>query len=554
MKRDLDKFKYSYFDFLIIGGGITGATIAWDASLRGYKVALVEKDDFGHATSMATSKLIHGGLRYLANFEFSLVRESLQERHFLTNIIQHLVRPLPFLFPVYSNISTPRWLIGIGLRLYDLLSFGKSMVKEESQKLPNHKWYSKKKALELEPNLSSDKLKGAFLYYDVQNIHPERMNIDFISSAVSKGAVAANHLEMTRLLIDEIKGRKEVKGARVRDRLNNDSEFMIQAKTILNCSGPWGNLILDKMRKKKESTLLLSKGIHILIPRKQNKHAIFIETKDNVHFFVIPWLSYTLLGTTDTHYEGSPDDLKVTSKEVEDFLRTVNQHYSIKLEKEDILHAYAGIRPLILDPSSGDPKNTYTTSRKHELIDHKKDGLHRLVSVMGGKYTTSRALAQAVVNYVQQTYKLGNFSCHSHTTPLKSADYKHSVAEYKKMLHRKWGNLFSVELINHLFEYYGTNCNKVLEIAKKSKDLKENIDPSSPRIKAEIHYAIEHESAYTLSDFLYRRCGWGNEGLKNIKILNNIADEMGKLLGWYSSQKRKEIKDYLNKQEIMNTA
>ena len=559
MERELDKFKYSYFDILIIGGGITGAAIAWDASLRGYKVALIEKDDFGHGTSMATSKLIHGGLRYLANFEFGLVRESLQERYFLSNNIRHLVKPLPFLFPVYDEISTSRWLIKMGLKLYDFLSSSKIIVGNGLQKLPAHKWYSRKKVLELEPKLPDQGLKGAFLYYDVQNIHPERMNIDFISSAVSKGAVVANYLEMTELVTDKIGGKEEVRGVKVVDKLTytpqgkKGIEFMIQAKVVLNCSGPWANLVLNKLIKKKgRDTLLLSKGIHILIPRSQNDHAIFIETKNKVHFFVLPWLNYTLLGTTDTNYQGSPDELCVTSEDIENFISIVQRHYSINIEKEDILYAYAGIRPLILDKASFGSGNTYGISRRHEIIDHDKDGLNSLVSVLGGKYTTSRALAEKTVNYIQKKYELGNFLCHSRTTPLRSANYSSGAAKYKQNLLTKWGKLFSKELIDHLFEYYGMNCKKILLIAGKSDNLKEYIDSSNLRIKAEIHYAIKHESTYTLSDFLYRRCGWGNEGLKNIRILNIIADEMGGLLGWSTFKKQQEIKNYLDKQKIIN--
>ena len=555
MKRTLDKFKYSYFDILIIGGGITGAAIAWDASLRGYKVALVEKDDFGHATSMATSKLIHGGLRYLANFEIGLVRESLQERYFLSNNVQHLLRPLPFLFPIYNDISTSRWLIKAGLKLYDFLSIDKVIAGNGFQKLPHHKWYSREKVLELEPNLPAQGLKGAFLYYDVQNIHPERMNIDFISSAVSKGAVVANYLEMTELVINKIKGKKEVKGIKVVDRLGKGIEFIIQAKVILNCSGPWANLILNKIIKKKErDTLLLSKGIHILIPRRQNDHAIFIETKNKAHFFVLPWLNYTLLGTTDTNYQGSPDDLCVTSGDIENFLSMAQGYYSTDIEKEDILYAYAGIRPLIFDKASLGSGNTYGVSRRHEIIDHDEDGLDSLVSVLGGKYTTSRALAEKTVNYIQKKYVLGNFLCRSRSTPLKSANYSSSVMECKQNLIKKWGKGFSAELIGHLFEYYGMNCNKILFMAEKSENLKECIDPSNPRIKAEIHYAVHYESAYTLSDFLYRRCGWGNEGLKNIRVLNVVADEMGELLQWSALKKQQEIRNYLDRQKIITKA
>ena len=206
MKRNIQDFKSTHFDVLIIGGGITGSCLAFDFASRGYKVALIEKNDYGWATSMATSKMLHGGLRYLAQLDISVVRESLIERQRLTQLAPHQAFPLPFLFPIYEDTPTKKWMLHIGISLYDLLHWSAPVGKDKSKTFPNYKWYSKEEILKLEPNLNPHRLQGGFVYYDAQNLHPERMNIDFIKSAESYGSVVANYVKADSFIQENYNG------------------------------------------------------------------------------------------------------------------------------------------------------------------------------------------------------------------------------------------------------------------------------------------------------------------------------------------------------------
>ena len=357
--------------------------IAWDASLRGYSVALVEKNDFGHATSMATSKLIHGGLRYLKNMDFTLVRESLRERRYLSDMIPHQVRPLPFLLPVYKRNFLSRYYLAVGFALYDLLSFDKNKVKDDSKKLENHKWLSAKEALKKEPRLFKKGLLGAFHYYDLQNIHPERMNIDFLASAEAHGAIVANHLEVVELLYNKVQNKKRINGVRVKDKMDNSSPFTVSSKMVVNCSGPWINQVLSKIKINVVRKFVFSKGIHLLMPKRQGNQAIFMKTKNNQHLLILPWLGYTLLGTTDTVYQGSPDALMVSKEDMEGLIKRVNEYYPANYKQEEVIHAYTGLR-VLTNTSQHSHQKTYKASRKPKIINHTPEGVSGLISVVGG--------------------------------------------------------------------------------------------------------------------------------------------------------------------------
>ena len=551
MERNITALKSVHFDILVIGGGITGATIAFDAALRGYRVALIEKHDFGWATSMATSKMLHGGLRYLAQFDIEVVKESLVERHRLTELAPHQAFPLPFLFPIYKDTPTPKWMLQIGLTLYDFLHLSAPTPKDKSKYFPKYVWHNKEKTLELEPNLDPNNLKGSFVYYDAQNLHPERMNIDFVKSAVAYGAVVANYVQAEDFLTNNYNNKNTVTGVQAVDLITNES-FKIVSKTCINAAGPWGFEILNKLYpiEKSNRTLIKSKGIHLIFPKKQGDYALTFNTRDDKHFFVLPWLNYTLIGTTDSVFDDSPDNVYITEEEVVKLINLVNEYYPVQFSYDELLHAYAGIRPLV---AKGNTKNSYNVSRKHEILDHDVEhNIENIVSVFGGKYTTSRALAEDTVNFLQNKYKLGSVPCKTKKTTLKSGNFKIFYSDYIKKECMVLENIYPIELIKHLIEYYGTDYKEILRYVEDNKNLLEPIDKSNIRIKAEINYAIDHELAYTLSDFLYRRCGWGNEGLKDKRILKNIATYMGKFFDWTKEDITEQITNYLEKQDIVS--
>jgi glycerol-3-phosphate dehydrogenase len=395
MRRDPTRLADETFDLLIIGGGVTGACIARDAALRGMKVALVEKNDFAHATSAHNSKLIHGGLRYLRNLEFRLVRESLRERRIWQRIAPHLVRPLPFLIPLYKSGWASRTSLGAGLSLYDLLSFDRGWLDDPDQRLPGHSWLNAKAALEREPALEGDGFDGAYCYYDAQMYAPERLALECLVSASMHDAVLVNHMEAERLLIRD----SRVEGASVADKFS-DARFDVRAKQTILAAGPWSDIFLERALEKPAShKLLRSKGIHLIVKAMTKTDALAVAAKHG-HFFVLPWRGHSLLGTTDTEFSLPPDRVGVSESDIADFLDYINAHLpSANLTRSDVEFFYAGLRPLVDEGSS----DTYGASRRAELVDHgKEDGIAALFSAVGGKWTTSRALAQKVTDVLAE--------------------------------------------------------------------------------------------------------------------------------------------------------
>jgi len=389
LRRDLNRLANEEFDLLVIGGGIMGATIVRDAALRGLSVALVERRDFANATSAHNSKLIHGGLRYLRNFELGLVRESLRERRIWLDTAPHLVRPLPFLLPVTEPGT--RVAYAAGLALYDSLSRNSRKSDEPDRQLPAREWLDAHNAEALEPCLAELPLRGAFRYFDAQVVSPERLALACVLDAAENRAVPANYVEAEALLL---RG-DDIAGARVRDRLGG-SVFDIRAQLTVTALGPWTDLFLGRTLPRAATPLLRSKGIHVLVPRFLRTHALTIATKSGGHFFVIPWRDSTLLGTTDTPFHGDPDCVDVSRGEIDDFLQLVNANLpAVQLVPASTKHAYAGLRALV-DPGA---RSTYKASRRAELIDFGKlVRLNGLLAVIGGKWTTARSVAEITLN------------------------------------------------------------------------------------------------------------------------------------------------------------
>ncbi len=547
MQRDIHKLSTDQFDILIIGGGISGAAIAWDAALRGYKTALIEKKDFGHGTSAATSKLIHGGLRYLAQYDFPVVRESLRERRLLEQNIPHQAFPLPFLLPIYDYFKTPRWMLAIGLTLYDILSFDKNRLKDKSKHLRNKKWYSRQEALAMEPGLDPNGLQGAYLYYDVINLHPERSNFDFVQSAAEQGATVANYVSFRDFIIEESATGKRVSGVIAADETTQKT-FPIRATVTVNAGGPWGDLILSKLHKNPVRQLVRSKGIHLLFRKFHGDHAITFETRDNRHFFIIPWLDYTLVGTTDTPFNEDPDKIRVTEQDAQEFIDLINAHYPANLTLKDVVHSYAGIRPLVAESGVS---STYKASRRHEIVNHKKaENIDGLISVFGGKWTTSRSLAQEAVNTIAALGKFQKKKCLTKITPLSAGRVGDSWEQFCAEAHRKYDALYGEKTIKRLLEIYGAHYSRVLEIMAAKKNMADVLDPATGVSRAEVYHAVKNEMALTLDDFLMRRSGIGNYGAVAEKSLQNITAEMGKLLKWNSARQRAEIKSWKDRQKL----
>ncbi len=526
------------YDLLVIGGGITGACIAWDAALRGLGVALVERVDFGGATSAATSKLIHGGLRYLKNMEFGLVRESLHERRILEIIAPHLVYPISFLIPTYQK-KAGRVPLTIGMIAYELLAYDRASIDDKEKRIPSHKRLTQKEVLAMEPGVDQEGLTGGILYYDCQMYSPERLTLEFILSAVSRGADVANYAEVTGFLSE---GRRII-GAEVRDSLTGMT-FEIGARVLANATGPWADLLLGKLPGRDPvQRVFRSKGIHVITAPITADHALVLVTRSGRHIFVIPWRGHSLIGTTDTLFEGSLDEFRVTEEDIARFLEEVNEAYpSANLGLQDILAFYGGLRPIVDTEASID---TYEASRRYEIQDHEEEGIEGLITATGGKYTTSRSLAQKLVDKVFE--KMGEDPPLSKTEEVPL--YGGNVGIYSSFLQRAIKGktpLWDQGFIEHLVRNYGSRYAEVLECGEGSEALKACLCKAHPDILAQILYAVQEEMAYRLSDMVFRRTGIGTLGNPGVECLEKCAKIMAGELGWKRQKKKEEVNQVLS--------
>ncbi|HEX2759485.1 MAG TPA: glycerol-3-phosphate dehydrogenase/oxidase, partial [Rhizomicrobium sp.] len=513
MQRALSRLSSETFDLLIIGGGATGCFTARDAAMRGLKVALVEARDFASATSAHNSKLAHGGLRYLRNLEFSLVRESLRERRHLQAIAPHLVRPLPFLLPLYEGDANGWLTMKAGLTLYDLLSYDRNRLKDPAQKMPGHRWLSRSAALVREPVLLGRGFKGAFEYHDAQMYAPERIALECLIDADAKGAAIANHLSAERLLLRD----KRVEGARVRDALSGET-FDIRARLTLVAAGPWADIFLEHATgRPAHHRLLRSKGIHLLLP-EITKSALTVEAGAG-HYFVLPWRGHTLLGTTDTQFRGDPATVAVSEKDIEDFLSVVNCYLpSAQFKREQVEFFYAGLRPLV-DDGSG---QTYKASRRAELVDHARDdAILGLFSALGGKWTTSRHLAEIIADRAVKKLGVKARPCATAITPLPGGRFE----SWKGLLRDHRSRFPGIASIHHLTHMFGSRLPKLLADARAT-DLAELGESGDTMIQ--VIHAVQDEMALTLEDVVMRRTSLGQFGPP--RHLAKIADPMGSML------------------------
>lgn len=532
MKRLFDEPLKKHYDIIIIGGGITGASVAYEAATRGLKVALFEKGDFGEATSAATSKLIHGGLRYLKNAELGLVRESLLERRILENIAPNFVYPLPFMIPTYSNLKSSKLVLFIGMVLYDLLSFDKGWTWDKTKKLRIHKTISSKRTKKLEPCVPDNKLTGSSIYYDCQNINPERLTLGILNSAMANGAKASNYAKVKSFN----NGENIVKGVKVVDLLS-DKEYDFTADLTINCTGPWSDIVLNKASNGngKEHRIRRSEGIHIITKKLCNEHAVLNMTKDGRHLMLMPWRNHSLIGPTDKEYNGSPDDYKVTKQSIQELLNTINENYGIgKLKYEDVEFAYGGLRPLVDDQTEG----SYESSRKYEIFDNAKEGLEGLLTVEGGKYTTSRKLADHVMRKVSKKLKRNLGKSITHKKYLVDSDIRNMESFIKQLVLRY--PQFPEATINYVGRNYGLQCHTIFRLAMYDKSLMEVLTEDG-EILAEVVYVIKREMAYTLSDILFRRTGIGTLGYPGDETFNKVVEIAKEYLNWNDEKTREEI-------------
>jgi glycerol-3-phosphate dehydrogenase len=500
MKRLLDRLRDESFDLLVLGGGITGAGVALDAVLRGWRVALIDKGDFAAGTSSVSSKLVHGGLRYLEHGEFRLVHEALHERRVLLRNASHLVQPLRFVIPVYRGARLSPWKWRLGLTLYDLLA-GRDNLRR-SQPL---------RAAELRravPNLAATDLLGGASYFDAQ-MDDARLCLAVIRTAALRGAAVANYVEALAFQ----KSGGQIAGVRAVDRLGG-GEFTIRARVVVNAAGPWVDAVSRLADRESSALLQPTKGVHVIVPNRAGLTSalLLLHPRDGRVFFVIPWLaelhageapdaSKLLIGTTDTFGNEAPDGLTVNSAEVSYLLDGCNRFLRPILTADDVLGSFAGLRPLIR-ARPGEPSSL---SREFHIVTAPSG----LISVAGGKYTTYRCMAEAVTRAVE--VRLGRrHHCRTRDCALDGAPplpWEHYLPQAAGKLQGQHG--LSRRAARHLLCRYGTQAFAVAGYLEQFPELVEPVVEGEPDLQVEWHYQREHEMALFPADHLLRRSRLG---------------------------------------------
>ncbi len=517
------------FDAVVIGGGMAGAGVARDLALRGASVALFEKGDFASGTSSKSSKLIHGGLRYLELAEFRLVRESLREKKTLERLAPHLVRPLPFLVPVYRGSKRGLITVRIGMWLYDLLTPGKQT--ERFRVVPPVE------ALALEPSIQAADLRGAGYYFDDLLLFPERLCLENALSAARHGARVHNYCEVEEVT----RGPRGLDGVRVRDLLTGQVHTA-RAPVIVNCAGPWVDRLreLAGVREAGARVLRTTKGIHCLLPR-MTERAVYLSTADDRMIFVIPWRQFSMVGTTDTDFDGDPDRLWATREEVEYLLGAVRPALpDPRVTLDQVVYTYAGVRPLAFEEGSSASR----VSRDHKVVVEGDGG--RFLSITGTKLTCFRSLAEEVGDRVMRA--LGR------RVPSRTAELTLDGLddEAGKIEARTWMDVseemaatgLSRETLEILVETYGRGFARVLALLRKLPDGAERLCPRNPEIVAQLHHAVREEMAVSLQDFLLRRTGIGQSPCLGLDCFESVGRRMGELAAWSPRRLQAELEAY----------
>jgi glycerol-3-phosphate dehydrogenase len=512
-------------DVIVIGGGITGCGIALDAIARGLSVTLVEKSDFAFGTSSRSTKLIHGGLRYLKQLEFGLVKEVGSERAVVHRLAPHLVLPEKMLLPLYEKRGLGYWLTSLGLKIYDLLA---GVLKEDQRKM-----LARQQTLRAEPLLKKDEVRGGAIYAEYRT-DDARLTIEIAKAAAKRGAVLLNYVEV----VDFTYQGDLLNGVDVRDALSGE-RFTIGATSVVNAAGPWVDDLRDKNKSRTGKRLHLTKGVHIVVPhtRLPVKQAIYFDVPDGRMIFAIPRGRVTYIGTTDTNYNLDKDHVVATKDDAQYLVNGVNSTFEgVSLSIDDIESTWAGLRPLIHE----DGKSASELSRKDEIFESPTG----LISIAGGKLTGYRKMAERVVNLVVRKYFPSRNLSQSSTINLKLTDkpfqsFREVVDFTRKLEARLKPYPLTGYTARYLVENYGTAAEQIMQ---DFSTMVLNDEAELALLKSEVKYTVNHEMVTALSDFFVRRTGLLYfEIRKVIRYQQPIADYMGSLLNWSRDQVRAEL-------------
>jgi glycerol-3-phosphate dehydrogenase len=517
-------------DILVIGGGITGAGIARDAAMRGLRVVLVDQSDLGSGTSSRSSRLVHGGLRYLETGDLRLVLEANRERRILLRIAPHLVWPLPFVFPLHRGDRLSLWRLNAGMWLYDLLALFRNVRM--------HRMLGKRAMLAAEPMLRERGLRGGSRFYDAQ-CDDARLVLATARSAIHHGALVANYAAVRTL--ERTAGR--VVGAQVEDRLTG-ARATIRASVVVNATGPWADRIRTMEDAGATRLLQPTKGVHILVDRSRLDHRdgiIFLSPIDGRVLFILPWRDLSYIGTTDTDTDESPDELQVTPDEMVYLLRSANARFpNARLGLEDVRGAWAGLRPLLADSAATSESGR---SREHAIVQ----GSGGMITVVGGKLTTYRSMAKEVVDRAARELRFREGRPRAAETgtdeePLPGGETD-DFAEF-----RARGLELGVvpESVEHLIRHYGTEAAGIYNVGAVDRRLLRRLLPPHPAIEAEVLHAVRRELAQTVEDVMVRRLHlYFEHAGRGVAAAARVAELMGRERGWDDARIAAEAARYV---------
>ena len=536
------------FDVLIIGAGIYGAAAAWDAVSRGLSVALIDKGDFGGATSSNSLKIIHGGLRYLQSLDVDRMRESIRERRNLMAIAPHQVHPLRCILPTSGFLMNGKPVMRLGLLMNDIIGFDRNRIQDPQKRIPAGKVVSKETCMGMIPGLDGRKVTGGALWTDGQVYSTERFLLDFVISAERAGAVCANYVEAS----DFLKDKNGIRGVVAKDGLTGKT-FGIQSKMVLNAAGGWVDCLLEKGVSSRKR-VNLSTAMNLVIGRDilpdcavglTSRFTFRREDGRDYHgkrvLFMTPWRRFTLAGTFHRPYRGQPDDLLVSETEIRSCLDDINGAYpGTPIRREDVTFFYKGFLPMDgVNPKTGEVRLT----RHYRIHDHEKeDGIRGLISVVGVKYTTARDVAQRAVDMVAAKLKKKTGQSISRKTPIAGGDIEWFGTFLSEASRTDTSGLSSV-VVRHLVYQYGSEYKRILDYAVKHPIWKKVMPGSQEVIAAEVIHAVREEAAVTLSDVIRRRTDLGAAGDPGDDCLKACAALMARELGWDEKREHKEIQN-----------
>lgn len=532
MKRDLARLDNESFDLVIIGGGVYGLSAAWDAALRGLKVAVLEKGDFGAATSSGSLKLIHGGLRYLQHLNFARMRMSINERRRMLRIAPHLVHPLEFVMPCYGHAMKGPEAMRLALLFNDAMSFDRNRGLDRAHAIPGGRTLSPAECLERLPGIRREGLTGGAVFHDAQMYNSERLTLAFGLSAAERGAALANYAEVTGFHVEQ----DVIRSAVVRDRLS-DRVFCVAGRMFLNMTGPWSDITARLLTAREpDRRVVRSKGVQLVTRALPPAAAFPVESRQRDitavikrggrNYFVTPWRGLSIIGTTDTLYEGAPDDFAITESDIGDFLAEINALYPAGLERKDVRFWIGGMRPL--GDEDTNPEHA-KASHRSQVRDHAREGgPANLVSVVGVKYTVCRHIAEQVVNLAVRRLGGSADRCRTGETPLAGGDIEDFDA-------------FRSGAEDHLARNYGTQMKAILALARQNPAWAEKIPGSTEVLGAEVVHAVREEMAVHLADVVLRRTDLGTLGHPGRPALEACARLMAAELAWTPGRTEEEL-------------